>query len=75
VRELIASPRGRHSVKPAEIRDRIIELVGDLPRIELFAREKTEGWDIWGNEVQSDIALSPFPRNPLGTGTSKEEEE
>jgi N6-adenosine-specific RNA methylase IME4 len=31
--------------------NKIIELVGDLPRIELFARQKTEGWDAWGNEV------------------------
>lgn len=28
-----------------------VELVGDLPRIELFARQKTDGWDVWGNEV------------------------
>ena len=40
-----------HSKKPDMTRDRIVELVGDLPRIELFAREKTEGWDVWGNEV------------------------
>jgi len=26
----------------------------DLPRIELFARQKTEGWDVWGNEVDCD---------------------
>ncbi len=25
--------------------------------IELFAREKTVGWDVWGNEVESDIEL------------------
>ncbi|MDY0678293.1 hypothetical protein NMW59_11630 [Pasteurella multocida] len=25
--------------------------MGDLPRIELFARNKTDGWDVWGNEV------------------------
>ena len=31
--------------------------MGDLPRIELFAREKTPGWDVWGNEVESDIIL------------------
>lgn len=31
--------------------------MGDLPRIELFARQKTEGWDIWGNELQNDINL------------------
>lgn len=34
-----------------------MELMGELPRIELFAREKTEGWDVWGNEVESDIYL------------------
>ena len=40
-----------HSKKPDEVRKRIIELFGDRPRIELFAREKTEGWDVWGNEL------------------------
>jgi len=42
----------KHSEKPREIRNKIVELVGDLPRIELFARQKTEGWDVWGNEVE-----------------------
>lgn len=49
--------RGGHSVKPALFRDMIVEISGDLPRIELFARQKTEGWDVWGNEVKSDIKL------------------
>lgn len=40
-----------HSKKPDVVRERIIELVGDLPRIELFARQTVEGWDCWGNEV------------------------
>ena len=39
-----------HSKKPDIVRDKIIQLVGDLPRIELFARQKVEGWDSWGNE-------------------------
>jgi len=47
-----------HSEKPESARLRIIELMGDLPRIELFARRKVEGWDCWGNEVESDIELS-----------------
>ncbi len=46
-----------HSEKPNSARQRIIELMGDLPRIELFARQKVEGWDCWGNEVESDIEL------------------
>jgi len=40
-----------HSRKPDTVRQRIVELVGDLPRIELFARQKPDGWDVWGNEV------------------------
>lgn len=52
VRELCVSKRREHSRKPDEIRDKIIELVGDLPRIELFARQKTIGWDSWGDEIQ-----------------------
>ena len=55
--QLIMSPLKRHSQKPQEVRERIIRLVGDLPRIELFARQKVEGWDCWGNEVESDIEL------------------
>ena len=31
--------------------------MGNLPRIELFAREKVEGWDAWGNEVPDDCQL------------------
>ena len=51
VSSVIISHIERHSKKPAETRDRIVELFGDLPRIELFARETTPGWDCWGNEV------------------------
>lgn len=40
-----------HSRKPDEIRERIVELCGDLPRIELFARQQADGWDCWGDEV------------------------
>lgn len=40
-----------HSRKPDIVRDKIVELMGDLPRIELFARQYAEGWDCWGNEV------------------------
>ncbi|MCP3674021.1 MAG: adenine methylase [Gammaproteobacteria bacterium] len=46
---------GRHSEKPKEFHDDIVALCGDVPRIELFAREKAAGWDCWGNEVDSDI--------------------
>lgn len=63
VRQLVVSPIREHSQKPEEVKDRILQLVGDLPRIELFARQKTEGWDVWGNEVESDISLGIVKRN------------
>jgi len=58
VKQIIFQPKTKHSEKPQEVRKRIIELMGNLPRIELFARQKTDGWDVWGNEVESDINLS-----------------
>lgn len=57
VKQLVESERTTHSKKPDEVRNRIVTLMGDIPRIELFARQKTEGWDVWGNEVESDIVL------------------
>ncbi len=51
VSQLVFSPLRRHSQKPDEVRDLIVELMGDLPRIELFARDTAPGWDAWGNEV------------------------
>jgi N6-adenosine-specific RNA methylase IME4 len=57
--EILLAQKSRHSVKPLEVRDRIVRLVGDVPRIELFARERVVGWDAWGNEVPggSDVEL------------------
>lgn len=52
VRALLSSERENHSKKPDEIRDRIVQLLGDVPRIELFARQKADGWDSWGNEIK-----------------------
>lgn len=52
--QLVFSPLTKHSKKPSIIREKIIELVGDLPKIELFARQRFEGWDAWGNEVPNE---------------------
>jgi len=52
VRQLVEAIRYNHSQKPDEVRDRIVQLMGDLPRIELFARQKVDGWDCWGNEAE-----------------------
>ena len=59
VHQFIISPVEEHSKKPDVTRDKIIELAGDLPRVELFARQKAPGWDVGGNEVVSDLSLTP----------------
>lgn len=57
IRQHIHSEKREHSRKPDEVREAIVKLMGDLPRIELFAREKTEGWHVWGNQVECDVHL------------------
>lgn len=57
VLSVVHSQRREHSQKPDEIRDYIVNICGNLPRIELFARQKIDGWDSWGNEIDSDILL------------------
>lgn len=49
--------RSKHSRKPTMFYG-MIEKISDSPRLELFAREKRQGWDSWGDEVKSDISLS-----------------
>jgi len=57
IRQFLSEERTLHSKKPEEIRNRINQMFPLQRKIELFARQKTEGWDVWGNEVQSDIRL------------------
>lgn len=51
IHQIIESAVEAHSKKPDIVRDKILQLFGDLPRIELFARQQTNGWDCWGDEV------------------------
>lgn len=56
----IVAPRGRHSEKPQEMRE-YIEKVSDrlgFSKVELFARQKFPGWDVWGNELPNNIELA-----------------
>lgn len=57
VRQFLSELRGEHSEKPNEIRNRIVEMFPTQKKIELFARKKYEGWDSWGNEIESDIDI------------------
>jgi N6-adenosine-specific RNA methylase IME4 len=67
VRQLIFYPIMEHSRKPDQVRDRIVELCGELPRLELFARTRTPGWDAFGNQVNGSIEL-PAERGTNGNG-------
>ncbi len=58
---VIRSARQAHSQKPDIVRDKIVGICGDVPRIELFARRRTPGWDIWGNELENDVELINLP--------------
>ena len=60
ISQVIDTPIEEHSKKPNIVREKIVELMGDLPRIELFARQKVNGWDVWGNEIESDINMSDY---------------
>lgn len=57
IHQFIISPIEQHSKKPDIARQKIVDLMGDLPRLELFARQRAEGWDVWGNEVENSITL------------------
>ena len=63
VHQVIISHVEEHSKKPAEARERIVKLMGDLPRIELFARQQSPGWDVWGNEVESSLDMGKLQEN------------
>lgn len=71
VSQLIISPIDKHSKKPDIVRKKIVELMGDLPRIELFARQTTPGWEVFGNEVKSSITLSEKEENYAVCNNSK----
>lgn len=59
VSQLCFEPLTRHSEKPIVIKEKIVELLGDVPRIELFCRKRENGWHAFGNEVESDVVLVP----------------
>ncbi len=49
-----------HSHKPEEIH-KIVERVSPGPYLELFARRRMPGWDVWGNEIDSDVVIPSYP--------------
>lgn len=54
------APQQEHSHKPEE-QYAVIERLSYDPYLELFARRRQPGWDVWGNEIDSDIAIPGYP--------------
>jgi len=56
-RQFISEKRGKHSAKPEAVRQRIVNMFPTQNKLELFARDKCEGWAVFGNEVEGSITL------------------
>lgn len=57
VHSIIDAKIQKHSEKPQEARDKILRLIGDVPRLEMFARDSENGWDVFGNECKNSIEI------------------
>jgi len=57
VRQFFIAERTRHSAKPHEVYEKIVRLMGEVPRLEMFARNEMTGWDAFGDEVKNSITL------------------
>lgn len=57
--EVLDAARGRHSAKPTVVREKILKLMGDVPAIELFARERVPEFNCWGDQAPggSDVVM------------------
>lgn len=63
VHQVIISRIEAHSKKPDIARRRIEALMGDVPRVELFARQEAPGWDVWGHEVYNSFDMEDYHGN------------
>ncbi len=57
VKQFLSLPRGKHSQKPLEIRNRIERMFPEQSKLEMFARSTTKGWDVYSNELENDTDL------------------
>lgn len=55
IQQLVRSPRREHSRKPDEIRYNIDKMFPSQAKIELFARQRPHGWDVWGLDVREVV--------------------
>ena len=65
ISQIILSPREEHSKKPDIVRNKIVQFCGDVSRIELFARQRREGWDCWGDQIEGDKIIKESPKKEI----------
>jgi len=76
---VLEAPRLAHSAKPHIVYEIIENMYPRLPKLELFARHRREGWDAWGNQINGEDAV--MTKNPgarawaAGSGCSYESRE
>lgn len=51
VQSIFSAPRRKHSEKPAVVHENIERWFPAATKLELFARQPREGWDVWGDEL------------------------
>lgn len=71
VSQMVETIREKHSKKPDIVREKIVKFCGDVPRIELFAREKKEGWDAVGDEIDGQDIRETLKKLNENTKSSK----
>lgn len=62
VHSLVVAPHQEHSRKPEAVRERIVQLFGDVPRVELFARQSAPGWTVAGNGIDGQDIRAALTR-------------
>lgn len=65
VRQNVRAQVDEHSAKPSEVRDRIVEMCGHEPRLEMFAREQIPGWYVHGNDVLNGVKIGRTKDAPV----------
>jgi len=65
VYQVVTAPVGKHSEKPQEVYDRIVKFCGDVPRVELFARKRREGWTSHGDECPGWVLSLQHEEEPI----------
>lgn len=73
VRQLVLAPVRERSRKPDEVHEKIVDLMGDVPRIELFARRQVPGWDALGDAIDGrKLEVSLRKQADMFAGTESE---